>query len=293
MKDSQSILVIVPPGSSPGTLTHLVPNSMKLGVWLKSKVHFLADNMDAQTIEKTVDQFRGSQGLNQAELIVHENPNSDHPENRMLEMIEKYSCDLIVLTDGENLDASNGIDEKKILEISPIPVLLFPKDFDFKSGAPTGFLVPLSGESKTNEALSTSLRLAERTRSIVDLLHVTSEKISRADEQLSTLGDQLHHEYKEMPEKIACKASPYSSAEERARIRHVLHSTGSVISEIEKVLRESPGEILSLQWKGTLAEGRAANIKEILQKARCPILLVKSAPEEKSILRVGKNIRAA
>jgi hypothetical protein len=293
MKDFQSILVIVPPGSSPATLEHLVPNSMKLGEWLNSKVHFLVDSRDTQTIEKTIAQFKGAHGLNQAELIIHANSTSDHPENRMLEMVEKYSCDLIVLTDGVILRDSKGIDERKILEVAPIPVLLFPKDFDFKSGMPSGFIVPLSGESKTSEALSVSLRLAERTQSIVDLLHVMPEKISQSDEQLSTLGDQLHHEYTEMPERIASEASPFSSAEERGRIRHVLHCTGSVTPEIEKIIHDSPGEILSLEWTGTLAEGRAAIIKEILQTANCPILFVKTAHEEKSTLRVGRNLRAA
>jgi hypothetical protein len=293
MKDSQSILVVVPPGSSSATLRNLIPISVKLGEWLKGKVHFLVDSEDAQTIEKTIDQFKDAQGFNQDELTIHTNSTSDNLENRVLKMIEKYPCDLIVLTDGVLLHPSKGLGERKVLEQSPIPVLLLPKDFDFGSGMPIGFIVPLSGEKKTNEALSVSLRLAERTRSIVDLLHVTSEKISQSDEQLGTLGDQLPHEYKEMSERIASEASPFSSAEERGRIRHVLHCAGSVTPEIEKIIHDSPGEILSLEWKGTLAEGRAANVKDIIQRARCPILFVKTAHEEKSTLRVGKNLRAA
>jgi hypothetical protein len=293
MKDSKSILVVVSPGSSPVTLRHLVPNSMKLGEWLESKVHFLADSGDVKTIEKTIGQFKGTQGLNQGELIIHANSSSDNLENRIFKMIEKYPCDLIVLTDGVILHPLKGIGERKVLELSPIPVLLFPKDFDFVSGMPIGFIVPLSGEHKTNEALSISLRLAERTQSIVDLLHVMPEKSSRADEKLSTLCDQLPHEYREMSERIASEASPYSSAEERSRIRQVLHCTGFVTPEIIKILHSSPREILTLEWKGTLAEGRAATIKDILRTAHYPILLVKTAHEEKSTLRVGRNLRAA
>jgi hypothetical protein len=293
MKDSQSILVVVPSGSSQTTLKNLVPNSMKLGKWMKSKVHFLADSRDTQTIEEMIGQCRGAQGLNHADLIIHANSTSDNLGSRMLEMIEKYFCDMVILTDGVLLHPLKGIDERRLLELSPVPVLLIPKGFDFDSSIPSGFIVPLSGERKMNEALSISLRLAERTQSVVDLLHVMPEKISQSDEQLSTLCDQLHHEYKEMPERIASEASPYSSGEERSRIRRVLHCTGFVVPEIERLLRDSPGEILSLEWKGTLADGRASIIKEILQSTHYPILLVKTAHEEKSMLRVGKNLRAA
>jgi hypothetical protein len=217
-------------------------------------------------------------------LVIHSFSSNDS----VFKAVEKYACNLIVLVDNSTSD------EKKILELSSVPVLILPRNFDFGKTTPQGFLVRLSGERRTNEALSLSLRIADQTGSTVDLLHITTPgNPNPADEGLNTLGDQLHHEYGQMPEKIASEASPFSTVEERGRVRRVLHCTGTVTTEITKLIHESPGVILAVEWNGTLAAGRAATVKDTLQNAQCPILFVKAVQEEKSILRVGRNLRAA
>jgi hypothetical protein len=302
MKNFHSILVIVPPGSVKEKLKRLVLNSMNLSKWLDSEVHFVAGMGETQAIETTIRSASSaalSAALSAASLIIHSPEHSNmssakSPYDCLLEMIEKYSCNLLVLMAGDVLHPTKGFGERGLLEQSPIPVFIFPKDFDFVNVAVHRFIVPLSGEQRTNDALSLSLKFAAQTDSVVDLLHVDLPGEScHADKDLGTLADQLEHEYREMPEKIASEASPYSTEEERKHIGRILHYTGCIADEIKKLLDESPGSLLAFEWNGTLATGRAITIKNILQKARCPILFVKAVPESKATLLVGKNFRAA
>jgi nucleotide-binding universal stress UspA family protein len=291
MKKFPSILVVVPPQSPKATVKQLVLSSMALGQWMGSEVHLLPAIGETQGVVSTLHEL--TQRQERCPYTVTLPPIA--PGDRISEIVEKNGCSLIVTVDGVLLDSKKGTDERKLLELSLRPVLVFPSGFDLKATSVRGFLVPLSGETRTNEALSVALRLAEQTHSAVDLLHVaTPDEANHAHHQdLDTLSDQIHHEYRQMAEKIVAEASPFSTADERSRVRQVFHYEGSIASEIIKLIHQFPESILSLQWNGTFAPGRAETIKDILQTAACPILFVKTSREEKSILRVGRYLRAA
>jgi nucleotide-binding universal stress UspA family protein len=295
MKFFPSILVVFPPQPPKATLKRLVLNSLALAQWMESEVHFLPEMSDVQSVETAIHEFgKGDQPCPPSLILNQSSPESGQPIDRVAKIMEKDGCSLIVMVDGVLLDSNKGTDERRILELSSKPILMLPKDFNFAKEKTHSFIVPISGETRANEALSVSLHLALQTHSLVDLVHVaTSDGPRAAHEDLDALGDQMHHEYNQMAEKIVTEASPFSTLEERARVRRVFHCTGSIVSEITKLIRESPELILTLQWRGTFAAGRAETIKDILQKVHCPILFVKTTHEEKSTLRVGSNLRAA
>lgn len=292
MKEFQSILIVLPFRASQATLKHLVLNSMILGQWLGCEVHFLARLTETPLIETVIAAFKHNNADCPETLIIH--PAAENPADRVLETIEKYSCSLVILVDSVVLHPAKGRDERRLLELSPSPVLFLPKTFNFERYPPQGFLVPLSGEQKTSEALSASLKLAYQSNSSVDFLHImTPNEPCTCAQSLESLGDQLHHEYRNMTDKIVSEASPYSTPEERRHVRHFFHCTGFTTPEIVKQLEDSPGAILVLEWNGTLAVGRANTIKGILRKTHSPVLFVRSVHERKSTLRVGRNLRAA
>lgn len=295
MKKFQSILVVVPPHILPATLKQLIFNSLTLGQWLASEVHILSEASEEPGVGAAILEFEQRLGLMPPVLILNRAPpEQDTQADRVKKLTEKERYGLLVMIEGALLDEKRGADEREILEQSGKPVLVFPEEFDFGKERAHSFIVPLSGETSENEALSVSLQIADLAQSIVDLLHVAaSDSFKRTPDDLDSLGDQMHHEFSEMSERIVSEASPFSTVEERSRVRRMCHCTGSIVTEITKLIHDSPGAILSLQWKGTFAEGRAETIKDILQKAHCPILFVKASHGEKSTLRVGRNFRAA
>ena len=291
MKKFQSILVIIPPKSPKITLQRLVWNSMLLAQWIQCEAHFLADPIESQTTQTIITEFTRRHKHAPFTLVIH--PSTGNATDRVLETIRKYSCSLVVLQDGAILHSIKGIDERRLLELSPSPVLLLPMGFDFRKHPPQSFLVPLSGETKQNEALTVSLQLAVHTSSSVDFLHIMNPgEPCNCARRLESLGDQFHHEYGLRLEHIASEASPYSTVEERSHLRHFLQCTGFTTAEVVKTLSQLPGAILVLEWKGSLATGHAKIIKGILKETFSPILFVKTAHERKSTLRVGKNLRA-
>jgi hypothetical protein len=292
MKNLSSILVIVSYNSSKSSLRTLILNSIVLGRWIGAGVHFLANQTESNIIKEVVAEIKATQAHDLPTVVI--DLATGDPMNSVLQTIDKYSCGLVVFENGIALHPTKGVGERELLEVSPIPVLLLPKRVDFKKCPPRGFLVPLGGTHKTSEALSVALRLASQTNSTVDLLHVRSPAESGPYARaLENVGDQLHHEYANMAEKIAAEASPYSTAQERSHIGHLCHCTGFITEEIIKPLNRSSGLILAVEWSGTLREGRASTIKGILKKTRSPVLFVKAVHEEISSLRVGKNLRSA
>jgi hypothetical protein len=284
MNTIHSILFIIPPGIQRKSLLNEFQNAVCLGNWLKSEIHFLIRNDAAQLFQLELSHAEKIPST----LIVHtfEKNLAESVSNS----VHQHSCDLIVMNDGVVLDSKRGVDQRQILESANIPVLLLPHESQLSKVRFSGFIVPLSGEQRTSSALAVALNLAEQTDTRVDLLHVQPvEEFGAFEHELSELGDQLHHEFEQMVERVVSERSPFSSAAERLRIREFHHCKGPTCPEIAKVLSRAPDSILVLEWSGTLAKGRAQTIKALLHSVRPLILFVRAAQEQKSRLRVGRH----
>ncbi len=279
MKQIKSIIALLPSKLVNDSLELIIQNAINLGQWLKCELHFLCPPDEEKAVKNLVCEFVKSCPDPSSTLIVHP-PTSGNAES-IITTIQKYDCDMILLQNNIRYPGGNR-EDLRIIELSPIPILLLPKDFDFKANPLDTFLVPLSGKKHINEALALSLKLASVTGSSVDLLHVTSKEqlLCSCRHSLDSLGDQFHHEYCQIIDKITSEQSPYSSAIEKKRIRHFYQRQGFVAEEILHILKESPGKILVLEWKETLAEKYAETVKSLLENMFYPVIFIRTKHEE-------------
>ena len=308
MNELKSILAIVPTGdlssSQSENTRRFVENAINICKWLQCSVHFVTHGHNSETVRSVIHECGLETSDEKMELIIQSAGQSAGQSegqtaikaifDQVTEAIEKYSCDLAILEDGSSLDPRHESEERNVLEASLIPILLIPRGFDFAVSARHSFLVPLSGEKRLNQALITSMNLAKQTASSVDLLHVTTpDHPCACNQNLDSIGDQLHHELQNMTDKITSESNPFATPEEQSRVRHFYHSSGFTSKEIIETLKKSENAILVLEWNGSLALGHAETIKDLLRYVRNPILFVRTAHEHKSRLKIGKDIRAA
>lgn len=212
----------------------------------------------------------------------------------ILRAIEDISADVIVYADNIAVDEDPVAERKReLLEKSPVPVLLLPETMAFAIEDTRCLIVPVSGEHRRNEALRLALRLAVSFDRAVKLVHVTDPV--KADDKvgLGSLGDQAHHEYAKMIDKVVSEASPTSDLEERMRVTEIRHLVGCTADNLGKLIAETPGGLLCVEWQGCFLEGHAETIKTLLKSADYPVLFVKRVRERKSKLKTGKEFEAA
>lgn len=289
MKDIKSMMVVIESLLTEEQIRRAVGNALEFGRWLGCELHFVCDPGTEVYVSPLVKEQRPERSNGPSNFIVHTTV-ADRT-GRILATIEKYSCDMILLQTERALDETAEV--SRIVQTTTIPVLLLNSDYEFKVNPPKLLLVPLSGEQRTSEALQFSLKVASQTLSPVDLVHVaTSDRPSPEEATLEDLGDEPHHEYRESIDKIASEACPYSTPLERARIRQFHHLQGFTADGILEVIQKSPGTILVLEWKGSLALGHAQTVRRILETMPCPVLFTKVRLEQKSKLNVGKDLNA-
>ena len=154
----------------------------------------------------------------------------------------------------------------------------------------------MSGEICASSALKFGLRLASLIHVPIDLVHVLqgdSQTESFTKSSLDTLGDQPHHEYRQLLERILAEASPFSDPKEKAQVRSLYQVQGIPSVEIQKAAKNTPSCALVAEWHGSLIHGRAEILKDLLHEIAMPIFLVKTESQEKSILRIGPESEAA
>lgn len=289
MNEIKSIMVVIESLPGKEQIQRAVENAFKFGGWLKCELHFVCDPGTESFVSQLLKGRRLVHPDEPSSFVVH--TTGTNRTGRILETIEKYSCDMILLQTRRVQQETAEVSQ--IVQTTSIPVLVLNTDYDFDVCPPKSLLVPLSGEQRESEALQFSLNFASQTECPVDLVHVaTSGPPSPQEAALEDLGDEPYHEYRDSIDKIASEASPYSTAIERTHIRQFYHLRGFTADQILKVIRKSPGTILVLEWKGSLALGHAHTVRKILETLCCPVLFTKIRTELKSTLKVGKDLDA-
>lgn len=225
---------------------------------------------------------------------------AEFPEKALLEAVEQFGNDLVVMMARGEAAESEGLEDdpfkllghvtRWIVERCDAPVLVMPPHY--RERLPwTSVLVPISGEFEADAALGVAVRLAKCAGLEVEVAHV----VGAGDEQTGLAAevryaDALHHEYPSRLQALVSRLLPECGPEECTCIRDVLLCRGEPGDELLGLIDEHDTSLLVIGWHGSFVQGHANVVKRLLASIECPVLLVKSAPPAPFKLKVGEEI---
>lgn len=148
----------------------------------------------------------------------------------------------------------------EVITAVPRPVAVVPPDVRPQPGL-RRLLVPLDGTWATAHALTEVIDLACRCDLDVVILHVLNE------ESLPPFSDQPHHEAEAWVREFMARHCPGAAARAELRVGVPAHA-------VEATAVELGADLIALGWSQELAPGRAAVVREVLERGRIPVLLV-------------------
>lgn len=198
---------------------------------------------------------------------------------------------LIVMT-ARGASASAGVDPDRrlgnvaqaLMASSTVPVLLLP--VHYREILPwRSMLVGASGEPASDQALQTALHLGAALRIELDVMFC--EDPWARPPALGGYADAAHHEMPQRLRDVVCRTALRSPDDERCGIAQVVFSPGDAASGLLAEVQHRNASVLALGWHGTLAHGRARVLKQLLERAECPLLLVREPGRQAVTLKVA------
>jgi nucleotide-binding universal stress UspA family protein len=292
MTQNGTILVCILPDLKDRILHQYLVNAVSFAKQIGVDVHFLTPEDTQEALSSALNEIPPHE-LHATKTVSHPIAGNWSP-GVVGEAVKIYSCDLIVVpAGGITEDKGYGAQVRKdLLEQASAPILILSPKIDLVKMPIGSVLVPMSGEIRVSSALEFGLRLADRIHVPVDLLHVIIEE-HPTDSPLEKIGDQPQHEYRDLLDRVLAEACPFSETKERARVRNLYHVQGTPSVEILKAANDTPSCALVVQWRGSLINGKAEILKDLLQQIVAPIFLLKTKAEQKSILKIGPERRVA
>lgn len=221
------------------------------------------------------------------------------PEAAILESIERYEVDLVVMTArGQAAQAVSptaphplqivGHVTLAVIQACPVPVLVLPPAY--REALPwRRMLVPVSGEAEADEALTLALRIANALDLSVNVAHVaTADEAGISGE--ARYADAFHHEYPRRLEEFITRSTAACSQEECQRIEGISLGRGDVAAELLDIIERKNVSVIVVGWHGRFMTGHAPVLKRMIQVITCPVLLMKAAPRPPFKLHVGEQI---
>lgn len=126
-------------------------------------------------------------------------------------------------------------------------------------------LVPLDGTSATAAALTRTVELAGDFEVEVDVLHVHDQ------DSLPLFSDQPQHETESWAREFLAR---YCPTVDLARLHLRVGWPGE---HVVRVAHETHADMIALGWAQDLSSGRAAVVREALERSQVPVLLVPAA----------------
>jgi hypothetical protein len=148
----------------------------------------------------------------------------------------------------------------EVITAVPRPVAVVPPDVSPQPDLQR-LLVPLDGTSATAQALAGVIERACGCDIDVVILHVLGE------ESLPPFSDQPHHEAEAWVREFMARHCPAAAARAELRVGVPAHA-------VEATAVEMGADLIALGWSQELAPGRAAVVREVLERGRIPVLLV-------------------
>lgn len=290
MKVFQSVAAILVPGNSRRENIFWVERFLKIAEGLASELHLFVIQEESKPVKEVLAELtQQKRSIDQSTVIIHELGEDFVQE--VSGALTKYNPELLICP--QRLDDPLAL---RLLERVSIPALVMREDTEIRLPY-DALIVPLSGETRRSSALEFALRLASRIKIPVDLVHVTcggEGYCSCCDGALmEAISDEFYHEYAHRMDKILAEGCPFSTFEERKWVRELCACSGDVSEQVARIVAKSPKSALVLEWNGALVEGRAQTLREIFERAHCPVLLVRTAAAAGFRLKVAKEFKAA
>ena len=289
MTQLKTILVCILPDLKTGILSQYVLNSISFANQVGADVHFLMPMESQADVDSALKRIT-AQGPQAIKTVSHTAMGAS-PIRAVSEAVKRFSCDLVLIPSGgiTREDGYGAELRRDLLEQSCAPILILSPKVDFSKSPLTSVLIPMSGEIRLSSALAFGLHLASRIHVPVDLVHVVRGENS----PLETSGDQPHHEYRQLLDKVLAEACPFSDAKERAQVRSLYNVQGAPSVEILKAAQNDLSRALIVEWHGSLIHGKAETLKQILQQIGVPVFLIRTVVEQKSVLKIGPEDQVA
>lgn len=148
----------------------------------------------------------------------------------------------------------------EVITAATTPVAVVPPDPRRPSGLER-LLVPLDGTSSTARALEGVIEIACRHNVDVVVMHVRDEA------SLPPFSDQPQHEADAWEREFMARYCSAPTA--RAELR-----VGVPAPAVVAMAAEAEADVVALGWRQDLTPGRAAVVREVLERSRVPVLLV-------------------
>ncbi len=202
----------------------------------------------------------------------------EFPEEAILEAIERYEVDLVIMTArGQAAEAASdaaahplqivGHVTLAIIQACPVPVLVLPPAY--REALPwRRMLVPVSGEAEADEALTLALRIANPLDLRVDVAHVaTADAAGIAGE--ARYADAVHYEYPRRLEEFVTRSTAGCSHEECRRIEDISLCRGDIAGELLDIIDRKRISVIVVGWHGRFFKGHAAVLKQLIHVYPC------------------------
>lgn len=201
------------------------------------------------------------------------------PAVQILQVAEEMKPRAIVMCKHSGAERGKmlGRTAMKVLHDARCPVFLVPPERGATPWHLQHVLVPHDGTPSTSAALQPAAELAERGRAELLVVHVTDIKTAPAEAGSLTTPryvDQPQHEWPawstEFLNRLACLC-PLGHLHVRMLLAH-----GNTAGEIIRLSERQSTDLIVLAWRGIWQAPRAAALKDVLHKARCPIMVVRT-----------------
>jgi nucleotide-binding universal stress UspA family protein len=282
--------------------SRIAARSLGCATWLAARLEARLHILSAASRERPAREALAALRVPEAHwplVTLHQAP--AYPEDAILEAITRHAVDLVVMSAcGQTAEApAAGAPDTSpavghvacaVIERSPVPLLLLPPHY--REALPwERVLVPVSGETAADEALTLALRLAQAVDLAVHVAHVAdSDAGDETFEARARYADALHHEYPHRLEELVSRAVPHGAPEARRRIADVALCRGDVATELLKLIERTPISLLAVGWHGRFMTGHARVLKQLIQETVIPVLMVKAPAPTPFRLKVGEQI---
>jgi nucleotide-binding universal stress UspA family protein len=218
----------------------------------------------------------------------------EEPVRALLAATDQHAVKLVVMS-ARGSSATAGIDPGRrlgriataLIEHSKAPVLLLP--VHYRESLPWhSMLVAASGEPAADQALTVAVGLAARLQLRVSAVYVEDTHATAG--RLAAYADAPQHEVPRRLEDMIRRAIAGSSPEECRCVEEVRMRRGEAARELLAELARSGSSMLALGWHGALGTTRAPVLKQLLELAECPLLVVHEVAGSRVRLKVGDAI---
>jgi nucleotide-binding universal stress UspA family protein len=177
---------------------------------------------------------------------------------------------------------------RALIEQSTVPIVMAPPNY--REALPwRSMLIASDGQPAADEAVVMAVRLGAILGLKMTVAHVIVE--GPQARVLGQYADAPQHELLGRVEQIVKRAMMELSPAERRCIEEPMNlRVGDPVTELLAEVDRHRSSVLALGWHGTLDPTRATVLQSLVERAECPLLLVRKTERSRLRLNVGDAI---